>query len=391
MQEGKSFEVTEAIPDVELFEYQTSTRTIHVVSGAWIAYSHVDFSGNQYILEKGFYNNCADWGSQENRICSVQPILLAHNKSSTTANEVILYSEPGFGGECQVIDRNQEELSERLLTKSCRVSGGSWVLYGDKQFSGEVQVLSEGHYPNLTSMGCQPSFTARSIKAVPMSFSVPSISLFGLECLEGREITTENEIFSMVEEGFNDHVLSLRVNRGCWVICEHTNFRGRQFILEPIEITNWLKFSSLETIGSLYPVRQKQHLFRIKNKERGNFMSVQGGVEEMKSGRVVVTPEVEPMSDIWFYQDGFIKNKLAPNMSLQVMGNIEPAAKVVLWTENRQPIQTWTAQMSGLITSLTFPGMVLDVKGGKTYDKDHVVIMLENDERPSQQWEIELL
>lgn len=42
----------------------------------WIAYSHVDFSGSQYILEKGFYNNCADWGSQDTRICSVQPILL---------------------------------------------------------------------------------------------------------------------------------------------------------------------------------------------------------------------------------------------------------------------------------------------------------------------------
>lgn len=110
VQEDKSFEVTEAIPDVELFEYKTSTRTIHVVSGAWVqdrlcfpflclcaslllqwlspnspcvhrwvAYSHVDFSGNQYILEKGFYNNCADWGSQDNRICSVQPILLVRN------------------------------------------------------------------------------------------------------------------------------------------------------------------------------------------------------------------------------------------------------------------------------------------------------------------------
>lgn len=39
-------------------------------------------------------------------------------------------------------------------------------------------------------------------------------------------------------------------------------------------------------------------------------MSVQGGVEEMKSGRVVVTADVESMSDIWFYQDGFIKNKV---------------------------------------------------------------------------------
>lgn len=34
MQEEKTFEVTEAIPDVELFEYKTSTRSIHVLSGA---------------------------------------------------------------------------------------------------------------------------------------------------------------------------------------------------------------------------------------------------------------------------------------------------------------------------------------------------------------------
>lgn len=33
MQEN-TFEVKEAIPDVELFEYKTSTRSIHVVSGA---------------------------------------------------------------------------------------------------------------------------------------------------------------------------------------------------------------------------------------------------------------------------------------------------------------------------------------------------------------------
>ncbi|XP_034747985.1 uncharacterized protein crybg2 [Etheostoma cragini] len=386
-----TFEVTEAIPDVELFEYKTSTRSIHVLSGAWIVYSHVDFSGHQYILEKGFYNNCADWGSPDTRICSAQPILLAPTDSSGTRNELILYSEPHFQGECYVFDRNQEALAENLQTKSCRVSGGSWVLYENKQYSGNLYVLSEGDYPNSTSMGCPPNCTFRSAKVVPMTFSIPSISLFGLECLEGREITVDTEIFSMVEEGFNNHILSVRVNSGCWVICEHSNYRGRQFLLEPIEITNWPKFSSIQTIGSMFPVRQKRRYLRIKNKERGHFLSVQGGVEELKSGRVVVTPEAEPLSDIWFYQDGFIKSKLSPTMSLQVMGNIEPGAKVVLWAETRQPTQTWTALMIGPIVSLTFPGCVLDVKGGKTYDKDHVVIMPEDEERPSQQWEIELL
>lgn len=146
---------------------------------------------------------------------------------------------------------------------------------------------------------------------------------------------------------------------------------------------------------AIFFLLQKRHFFRVKNTERGHFLSVQGGVEELKSGRVVVTPEVEPLSDIWFYQDGLIKNKvtmlvtspktstqsyisnldnsfqhntlcilqLSPTMSLQVVGNIEPAAKLVLWTETRQPVQTWTAQVKGLITSNTFPGMVLDVKG----------------------------
>lgn len=30
----------------------------------------------------------------------------------------------------------------------------------------------------------------------------------------------------------------------------------------------------------------------------------------MKSGRVVVSPQAEPMSDIWYYQDGLLKNKV---------------------------------------------------------------------------------
>ncbi|XP_016365408.1 absent in melanoma 1 protein-like isoform X3 [Sinocyclocheilus rhinocerous] len=389
--EEPTFEVTEAVADVELFGFGINTRSIHVLSGAWVAYSHVDFSGNQYVLEKGFYNNCEDWGSGDNRICSIQPILAAPSEEPSFRNEVLLYSEPDFQGTCRVCHQNQGCLPERLTVKSCRVVGGSWVLYGGEKFTGNMYVLSEGDYPNLTSMGIPTDSGIHSVKAVPMTFSVPSISLFGLECFEGREVAIDTQISNMWEEGFNTHFLSVRVNSGCWVLCEHSNYRGRQFLLEPIEITNWHKFSSLSCIGSLYPVRQKQRLFRIKNKETGHYISVQGGVEDMKTGRVVVTEQVEGMSDFWLYQDGLIKNKLARTMSLQVMGNVESGAKVVLWTETRVPVQTWSAQVSGTISSVTFPGMVLDIKGGKQYDKQHLVIREENEEHASQQWELEFV
>ncbi|XP_067268467.1 fap1 adhesin [Chanodichthys erythropterus] len=389
--EERTFEVTEAVPDVELFGFGINTRSIHVLSGAWVAYSHVDFSGNQYVLEKGFYNNCGDWGSGDNRICSIQPILAAPSEGPSFRNEVLLYSEPDFQGSCRVCHQNQSSLSESLSVQSCRVVGGSWVLYGEEKFTGNMCVLSEGDYPNLTSMGVPHASSVRSVKAVPMTFSVPSISLFGLECFEGREVTIDTQVSNMQEEGFNTHFLSVRVNSGCWVLCEHSNYRGRQFLLEPIEITNWHKFSSVSCIGSLYPVRQKQRLFRIRNKETGHCISVQGGVEDMKTGRVVVSEQVEGMSDVWLYQDGLIKNKLARTTSLQVMGNVESGAKVVLWTETREPVQTWSAQVRGRISSNIFPGMVLDIKGGKTYDKQHLVIREENEESESQQWELEFV
>ncbi|XP_073677558.1 uncharacterized protein crybg2 [Garra rufa] len=389
--EEPTFEVSEAVADVELFGFGINTRSIHVLSGVWVGYSHVDFSGNQYILEKGFYNNCGDWGSVDNHICSIQPILTAPSDRPSFRNEVLLYSEPDFQGTCRVCHQNQGCLPENLTVKSCRVVGGSWVLYGGEKFTGDMYILSEGDYPNAASMGMPTDASIRSIKAVPMTFSVPSVSLFGLECFEGREVTVDSQISNMWEEGFNTHFLSVRVNSGCWVLCEHSNYRGRQFLLEPIEITNWNKFSSISSIGSLYPIRQKQRLFRIKNKETGNYISVQGGVEDMKTGRVVVTEQVEGMSDIWLYQDGLIKNKLARTMSLQVMGNVESGSKVVLWTETRVPVQTWSAQVTGTIPSVTFPGMVLDIKGGKTYDKQHLVIREENEEHASQQWELEFV
>ncbi|XP_067282605.1 serine-rich adhesin for platelets [Pseudorasbora parva] len=388
--EERSFEVTETVPDVELFGFGINTRSIHVLSGAWVAYSHVDFSGNQYVLEKGFYNNCSDWGSEDNRICSIQPILAAPREGPSFRNEVLLYSELDFQGSCRVCHQNQS-LPESLAVQSCRVVGGSWVLYGGEQFTGDMCVLSEGDYPNRTSMGFPTNSSIRSVKAVPMTFSVPSISLFGLECFEGREVVVDTQVSSMQEEGFNTHFLSVRVNSGSWVLCEHSNYRGRQFLLEPIEISNWQKFSSVSCIGSLYPVRQKQRLFRIRNRESGQCVSVQGGVEDMKTGRVVVSEQVEGMSDLWLYQDGLIKNKLARSMSLQVMGNVESGAKVVLWTETRVPVQTWSAEVKGRIRSNTFPGMLLDIKGGKTYDREHVVIRAENEESLSQQWELEFL
>ncbi|XP_009980956.1 PREDICTED: absent in melanoma 1-like protein, partial [Tauraco erythrolophus] len=275
-----------------------------------------------------------------------------------------------------------------------RVSPGvllptSWILYDGQAFAGEQHVLSEGEYPTLSAMGCLSSTTIHSLKKVPVFFSEPSIFLHGLECFEGKEIELNNEVRSLQAEGFNNHVLSVRVKGGIWVLCEHGDFRGRQWLLDCTEITNWLTYSGLQHVGSLYPIRQRRIYFRIRSRELELYLSVPDDVEDMKAGRVVVSSLSEQSNSVWYYEDGLIKNQVAPNMSLQVIGPAGKGAKAVLWSETRMPRQTWSIDSQGRIRSQMFEDMILDIKGGRSYDRDHAIVWDVAEERPTQLWDIQ--
>ncbi|XP_074832509.1 beta/gamma crystallin domain-containing protein 2 [Carettochelys insculpta] len=390
-QDGPSVELSEALPDVELAGYGTTTQSIHVLSGVWVAYENTNFSGEQYILEKGVYRNCEDWGARDSRISSVQPVLQVGEHSLRFVSRIQLFSAPSYLGEHISFEDNQTSLPEAFTPQSCRVHGGSWILYGGRAFEGEQHVLLDGEYPTLSAMGCVSSTAIRSLKKVPIFFSEPSILLHGLERFEGKEIELSREVRSLQAEGFNNHVLSVRVKGGIWVLCEHSNFRGRQWLLERSAITNWLTYSGLQHIGSLYPIRQRRIYFRIENVELQLFLSVPDDVEDMKAGRVVVSDLADQSSSIWYYEEGLIKNQAAPTMSLQVIGLSGKGAKVVLWAENRVPRQTWRIDALGQIWSQMFEGMILDVKGGRAYDRDHAVLWDVAEERPTQIWDIQVL
>ena len=47
--------------------------------GRWVAFEKPQFSGEVYILEKGLYANPEDWGAQNFKIASIQPIFYVRN------------------------------------------------------------------------------------------------------------------------------------------------------------------------------------------------------------------------------------------------------------------------------------------------------------------------
>ncbi|KAM6295984.1 beta/gamma crystallin domain-containing protein 2 [Aegotheles albertisi] len=390
-EEGPSVELSEALPNTQLAGYGPVTQSIHVLSGVWVAYEGTNFSGEQYVLEKGVYRSCEDWGAADCRIGSAQPILQVGEHNLHFVSKILLFSEPDFSGDHVAFEEDQDVLPAAFVPHSCRVRGGSWILFDGQAFTGEQHVLSEGEYPTLSAMGCLSSTTICSLKKVPVFFSEPSIFLHGLECFEGKEIELNNEVRSLQAEGFNNHVLSVRVKGGIWVLCEHGDFRGRQWLLDCTEITNWLTYSGLQHVGSLYPIRQRRIYFHIRSRELELYLSVPDDVEDMKAGRVVVSSMSEQSSSTWYYEDGLIKNQVAPNMSLQVIGPAGRGAKAVLWSETRMPRQTWSVDSQGRIHSQMFEDMVLDIKGGRSYDRDHAIVWDAAEERPTQLWDIEVL
>ncbi|XP_040193951.1 beta/gamma crystallin domain-containing protein 2 isoform X2 [Rana temporaria] len=388
--DGPCLRLNEALSDIELAQYGTKTESIHVLNGVWVAYENVDFSGEQYILEKGIYHSYQDWGAKDSHICSVQPVQQVGGQSLQYSPKIQLYSEPNFHGDCMTFVEDHSLIPESFSLQSCRVEGGSWSLYEGEDYRGKQYILSEGDYPTRTAMGCQGFSTISSLKRVPLYFSVPSISLHGLEKFEGKELNFTGEIRSLQGEGYNNHVLSIKVKRGLWVLYEHSDFRGRQWLLEHTQIPNWLLYSGLQRIGSLCPIRQRRVYFRLRNRVLGLFLCVLEPTEDVRAARVHLSEPQEGSCDLWFYEDGRIKNQLVPQMSLQVVGLANQGTKVVLWSEERKPVQTWTLEDSGYIVSCLFKGLCLDIKGGHGYDSKHVVVWEVLEDRPSQRWDLEV-
>uniref|UniRef100_A0A8C6R2R6 Crystallin beta-gamma domain containing 2 n=1 Tax=Nannospalax galili TaxID=1026970 RepID=A0A8C6R2R6_NANGA len=389
--EGHGVEVSSAVPDVELVQHGPSTQAIHVLSGVWVAYEQVGFSGEQHVLEKGVYRNCDDWGSGNSALRSLQPVVQVGEHDLHFVSKIQLFSGPDFLGEHISFEDDQASLPASFQPQSCRVHGGSWILFDEKNFEGDQHILSEGEFPTLTAMGCLASTVLGSLRKVPLHFSEPALFLYGLECFEGKEIELNGEVRSLQAKGFNNHVLSVRIKGGVWVLCEHSDFRGRQWLVGSCEITNWLTYSGTQRVGSLYPIKQRRAYFRLWNAALGGFLAVPDHVEDMKAGRVVVSEPRAGGSCIWYYEDGLLKNQVAPTMSLQVIGPPSPGSKVVLWAESRLPRQMWSINELGHICSQMFEGRILDVKGGRGYDRDHVVLWEPTKERPSQIWTVHVL
>ncbi|XP_073076943.1 beta/gamma crystallin domain-containing protein 1 isoform X1 [Manis javanica] len=385
---GSSIDVLGIVANLKETGYGLKTQSINVLSGVWVAYENPDFTGEQYILDKGFYTSFEDWGGKNYKISSVQPICLDSFTGPRRRNQIQLFSETQFQGRSQSFEETTSQIGDSLPTKSCRVLGGSWVAYDGEDFSGNQYVLEEGHYPCPSAMGCPPGVVFKSLRFIHVEFSEPTIILFEREDFKGKKIELNAEIVNLRSLGFNTQIRSVQVIGGIWVTYEFGGYRGRQFLLSPAEVPNWYEFSGCRQIGSLRPFVQKRIYFKLRNKATGLFMSTNGNLEDLKLLRIQVMEDVGADDQIWVYQEGCIKCRMAEDCCVTIVGSlVTSGSKLGLALHQNADSQFWSLKSDGRIFSKLKPHLVLDIKGGTQYDQNHIVLNTVSKEKSTQVWE----
>uniref|UniRef100_A0A8D0C4H0 Crystallin beta-gamma domain containing 1 n=1 Tax=Salvator merianae TaxID=96440 RepID=A0A8D0C4H0_SALMN len=374
---GSNISVLGIISNLKDTGYGLRTQSINVLSGVWVAYENPDFTGEQYILDKGMYPHYETWGGRSCKISSVQPIIL-----------VQLFSEPGFQGSSKILEKDTSQIEDTFHVKSSKVLSGSWVAYEKENFSGNQYVLEEGAYPDLSAMGCLPKTHLKSLQVINIELSEPVITLFEKENFKGKKIEFSSEVVNVQFLGYNLHIASVEVCGGTWIVYEHSNYRGHQILLSPKKIPDWCESSDFIKIGSLRPLLQKQPYFRLQNKETRQFMSMDGNLDDLNLLRIQVAEDAKSDEQVWVYQSGFIKCKLAEDFCLTIVGNlITPGAKLGLALQQNEDKQKWNIHPDGRIYSKMKPNLVLDIKGGKHYDQNHLIVSSICEDKPTQFWE----
>jgi beta/gamma crystallin len=155
---------------------------------------------------------------------------------SAAADSITFYQDDNYRGRNFTADQPVTNFASNGFNDrvhSAVVHEGRWEICVDADFRGGCGILAPGAYPNLGAYAGRIS-SVRPVEGRYSSersddrgrFRVARAILYEGPNLTGRAFQLEDTVTNLNKTGFNDRASSLHVDRGYWIFCSDSEFRG---------------------------------------------------------------------------------------------------------------------------------------------------------------------
>ncbi|XP_072048008.1 beta-crystallin B3-like [Amphiura filiformis] len=171
--------------------------------------------------------------------------------------KIIIYEHVDFQGDSRELTADTSNLTSVGLNdkvSSIKVYGSVWAGYEHADYKGRQYILEEGNYPNW---GCWQGSNDQLSSLKKLKMNPPNITLYQHTNYGGTALSLQCPANDLRSHQFNDQASSIKVLNGIWILYEHIDFTGRQYIVTKGDYPNWDQWRGAnDQISSLRPVKK---------------------------------------------------------------------------------------------------------------------------------------
>ncbi|CAG5865177.1 unnamed protein product [Menidia menidia] len=146
--QGRSYDCMSDCSD--LTSYLSRCSSCRVESGCFMVYERQNYSGNQFFLRRGEYNDMQRMMSSGMTFDSIRSCrMIPHFRMR-------IYERENFGGQMHEMMEDCDNIMDRYRMNdcmSCHVMDGHWLMYEQPHYRGRMMYMRPGEYRSFREMG----------------------------------------------------------------------------------------------------------------------------------------------------------------------------------------------------------------------------------------------
>ncbi|XP_054126074.1 epidermal differentiation-specific protein-like [Melozone crissalis] len=169
--------------------------------------------------------------------------------------KIIIYEHANFQGMSKEFTTDISNLKDadwNDIVSSVKVIGQPWVAYEHVDYKGQFLVFEEGEY---SFVGKEMNDRISSLQVITEYLYNPQITLYEHSDYQGKSRIIR-EPTNLGAGHDNDIMSSHKVQRGVWLLCEHSDGSGIQYLARAHEnVPNYKAINFNDKLSFLRPLR----------------------------------------------------------------------------------------------------------------------------------------